>query len=124
MVQAQKSLDRIIPLLADGAKVVFFAECRDGYGNSFFLKIFFDKATSEEMLNELLDDYQINRQTAYNLKSKLERFDVYLYSDFSEADCTRMGFKKKLDSIDEAVAMSNDAENIAFIPHAYNILPR
>ncbi len=36
MVQAQKSLDRIIPLLADGAKVVFFAECRDGYGNSFF----------------------------------------------------------------------------------------
>ncbi|PLX67551.1 MAG: hypothetical protein C0603_09200 [Denitrovibrio sp.] len=122
MVQAQKSLDRIVPLLAEKAKVVFFAECKDGYGNSFF-KEFFDKSTSEEMLNDLLDEYQINRQTAYNLKTKLEAFDVHLYSDFSEADCARMGFTKITDLADVA-SMSDKAENVAFIPHAYNIFPK
>lgn len=122
MVQAQKSLDRIAPMLADGAKVAFFAECGDGYGNKFFQE-FFDKSTSQEMLDELLSEYQINRQTAYNLKAKLERFDVYLYSAFSEADCKRMGFKK-LSGAAQAAKLAESAENIAFIPHAYNIFPR
>lgn len=121
MVQAQKSLDRIVPLLSKGAKIAFFAECADGYGNKFFQE-FFDVATSEEMLDSLLDDYQINRQTAYNLKTRLEAFDVYLYTDLPEADCARMGFKK-LNSADEVVKLAEEAENTAFIPHAYNIFP-
>ncbi|PLX71287.1 MAG: hypothetical protein C0602_01385 [Denitrovibrio sp.] len=122
MVQAQKSLDRIVPLLSEGAKVVFFAECKDGYGNSFF-KEFFDRESSAQMLDELLDEYQINRQTAYNLKTRLETFDVYLYSDFDESDCARMGFLK-LGSAEEAVRLADAAENIAFVPHAYNIFPK
>jgi len=122
MVQAQKSLDRIAPLLTEGAKVVFFAECADGYGNSFFEE-FFDLKTSEEMLDSLLGDYQINRQTAYNLKTRLEKFDVYLYSDFSEEDCTRMGFKK-LKSPEEAAEFVSQASHAGFVPHAYNIFPR
>lgn len=121
MVQTQKSLDRIAPMLKEGAKVFFFAECKDGYGNDYF-KDFFDRGSADAMLEELLDEYQINRQTAYNLRSKLETFDVYLYSDFPEADCQRMGFKKLTD-ISDAVKMAEEAENTAFVPHAYNIFP-
>lgn len=122
MIQAQKSLDRIAPMLAEGAKVVFFARCPDGYGNKFFQE-FFDKATSGDMLDGLIDDYQINRQTAYNLKTKLEAFEVYLYSDFTEEDCKRMGFKKLADP-QEAVKLAENAQKTAFFPHAYNIFPR
>jgi len=121
MVQAQKSLDRITPMLADNAKVIFFAECRDGYGNSYFEE-FFDRADSQTMLSELLLDYQINRQTAYNLKSKLEKFDVYLYSSFDDADAERMGFKK-LESIADIKEMADSAENVGYVPFASNILP-
>lgn len=121
MVQAQKSLDRIIPLLKEGAKVLFFAECVDGYGNSYFEE-FFDRESADIMLNELLDDYQINRQTAYNLKSNLEKYDVYLYSEFDKSACERMGFKKLIDA-DEAAKFADEAENVAFIPQAYNIYP-
>lgn len=122
MVQAQKALDRIAPLLKDGAKVVFFAECRDGYGNKFFQE-FFDRPSAKDMLDELLSDYQINRQTAYNLKSRLEKFDVYLWSDLPEADCARMGFKK-ITNAEEAEALADKAESVAFIPHAHNIFPK
>jgi len=121
MVQAQKSLDRAAPMLKEGAKVFFFAECADGYGNDYF-KDFFDMASADVMLEELLNDYQINRQTAYNLRSKLEAFDVYLYSDFDKAESERMGFKK-LETIEEAVEMAEAAENTAYVPHAYNIFP-
>jgi len=122
MVQAQKSLDRIAPMLKARATVAFFAECRDGYGNEFF-KEFFDKETSDEMLNELLGDYQINRQTAYNLKSKLESYDVHIYTNFDETDCKRMGFKKII-SPEDVGRLASSAESIAFIPHAYNIFPK
>jgi nickel-dependent lactate racemase len=121
MVQAQKSLDRISPILADNAKVIFFAECGDGYGNDYF-KEFFDRKSADLMLTELLTDYQINRQTAYNLRSKLESFDVYLYTDLPESDCVRMGFIKLTNLID-AEKLAENAENIAYIPNAYNILP-
>lgn len=121
MVQAQKSLDRIAPLLADGAKVVFLAECADGYGNSFFEE-FFDRGSADAMIEELLGDYQINRQTAYNLRAKLEQFDVYLYGEMSGADCERMGFKK-LGNIEDAEKFAADAENAAFVPNAYSIFP-
>jgi len=121
MVQAQKSLDRVAPMLNDGAKVVFFAECADGYGNDFFEE-FFDRASSDVMLNELLNDYQINRQTAFNLRSNLEKFDVYLYTKMSDEDCKRMGFKKLTD-IADAAKIAENAENTAFVPHAYSILP-
>jgi nickel-dependent lactate racemase len=122
MVQAQKSLDRIVPLLDDNAKVIFFAQCPDGYGNSYF-KEFFDKESASEMLDDLIIEYQINRQTAYNLKTRLEAFDVYLKSDFDEKDASRMGFKVLKDK-EQVYELAEKADNIAVVPFAYNILPK
>jgi nickel-dependent lactate racemase len=117
MVQAQKSIDRITDIVKEGGNIFFFAECIDGYGNNYF-KEFFDIPTAKEMFETLLNDYQINRQTAYNLKSITERFNCYLYSNFSEEDTQRMGFKKLLsaDYVDQIVGGSS----VAIIPTAYN----
>lgn len=118
MIQAQKSLDRIVPLVRDGGKIFFFAECQDGYGNKYF-QDFFDIKTAGEMFESLADNYQINRQTAFNLKSIVERFDTYLYSDFDEENTSRMGFKK-LNNFSEMEKMISDSESVAFVPDAYN----
>ncbi|KAA0257665.1 nickel-dependent lactate racemase [Deferribacter autotrophicus] len=119
MVQAQKSLDRVVSIAEEGADILFFAECQDGYGNDYFEQ-FFDINDSNEMFQKLVDDYQINRQTAYSLKVKTEKYNVYFYSNFDETDCKRMGFKKleDLSKIDELVEKRN---NIAVVPDAYNI---
>lgn len=122
MVQAQKYLDRVIPLMKEGGIIVFFAECPDGYGNSYFQE-FFDIKTSGEMLSELMKDYRINRQTAYNLKSNLERFDVYLYSSFSKEETERMGFKK-LSDVAEIEGLAKGAASRAAVIHPADIFVR
>ncbi|MCB4203972.1 nickel-dependent lactate racemase [Deferribacterales bacterium Es71-Z0220] len=118
LVQAQKSLDRGCKIVKDGGKIIFFAKCQDGYGNKYFEE-FFDIKSSEEMFDILLRDYQINRQTAFNLKSILEKYEVYIYSDFSKDDLDRMGFKK-LNAPNEIDNILTDSNEIAFIPDAYN----
>ncbi|MCX8084746.1 MAG: nickel-dependent lactate racemase [Calditerrivibrio sp.] len=119
MVQAQKSLDRITNIVKDGGNIFFFAECKDGYGNEHF-KNFFDLPSSKEMFNRLLFDYQINRQTAYNLRSITERFNCYLFSGFNEEDTKRMGFIK-LKSIDEIKNLIKN-QSLAIVPTSYNYL--
>lgn len=115
MIQSQKYLDRVLPLAKEGGRIVFFAQCPDGYGNKFF-EDFFDVRYSAEMLKGLMDDYKINRQTAFNLKSNLERFEVYLYSDFSDHDCERMGFLKLAD-ISAVSVLAEGADRIGFVPY-------
>ncbi|MGA1846365.1 nickel-dependent lactate racemase [Deferribacter abyssi] len=119
MVQAQKSLDRVTSITEDGASLIFFAECQDGYGNDYFEK-FFDIENTSDMFQKLVDDYQINRQTAYSLRVNTEKFNVFLYSKFAETDCKRMGFKKlnDLSQIDELVEKSS---KIAVVPDAYSV---
>lgn len=117
MVQAQKSLDRITGIVKDGGNIFFFAECIDGYGNDYF-RDFFDIPTSAEMFDILLKDYQINRQTAYNLKSITEKFNCYLFSNFSEIDTKRMGFTK-LYNPEETIKIIGDS-TVAYVPISYN----
>ncbi len=117
MVQAQKSIDRITNIVKDGGNIFFFAECIDGYGNTYF-KDFFDIPTAKEMFDTLLKDYQINRQTAYNLKSITERFNCYLFSNFSKEDTERMGFKK-INTPDEIIKFLENS-TVAFVPMSYN----
>ncbi|TCK59477.1 nickel-dependent lactate racemase [Seleniivibrio woodruffii] len=115
MIQSQKYLDRVLPLVSEGGRIVFFAQCPDGYGNKFF-EDFFDVKLSSDMLNGLIHDYKINRQTAFNLKSNLERYEVFLYSDFSEYDCERMGFKKLAD-LSAIRRLADSSDNIGFVPY-------
>ncbi|WP_022851359.1 nickel-dependent lactate racemase [Limisalsivibrio acetivorans] len=118
MVQAQKSLDKAAAVAKDGADIYFFAQCPDGYGNSFF-KDFFDHASASSMLESLFIEYQINRQTAFNLKSINEGCRVSLYSNFAEEDCLRMGFSH-LASLED-IGISGKT---AFLPSAYSGLFR
>ncbi|QAR32066.1 nickel-dependent lactate racemase [Geovibrio thiophilus] len=118
MVQAQKSLDRAASAAEEGADIFLFAECADGYGNSYF-RDFFDLPSSKAMLESLLADYQINRQTAFNLRTLTERFNVRLYGSLSEEDCARMGFQK-LNAPEDMLRLLKP--ETAFIPSAYSFL--
>lgn len=118
MIQAQKSLNRVENIVNDGGIIFFFARCRDGFGNDYF-KDFFKYKSSKEMFKALLEDYKINRQTAYSLKINTERFKVYLYSDFTEKESLQMGFKK-LRKIEDISTFDFKGEKAGIVPEAYN----
>lgn len=120
MIQAQKSLDRVAPIVKKGGKIIFFAECKDGYGNDTF-KRFFDYKSSEDMVDVLFKQYQINRQTAFNLRKITEEYKCYLYSGISEEDAEKMGFQKisGLKDVDDIV---KDCGEIAYVPNASQVL--
>jgi nickel-dependent lactate racemase len=120
MIQAHKSLNRIQNIVKEGGTIFFFAECIDGYGNKHF-ENFFECKTSGAMIRELIKDYQINKQTAYSLKSLTEKFNVYLYSALNKSDTERMGFKK-LESLEVIEHYKFNNKSIAFVPSAYSVL--
>jgi nickel-dependent lactate racemase len=119
MVQAQKSLDRATLSVKKGGKILFLAENIDGYGNSYFQQ-FFDHTSLDAMFNELAEDYQINKQTAYNLRTNLTNYDVFLKSKFDDADATRIGFKP-FNDLTKIKELFEDSDKVAVIPFAYNI---
>lgn len=119
LIQAQKSLDRACTIVKKGGKIFFFAKCEDGYGNRDFEE-FFRHKSSKEMFDILLTDYQINRQTAYNLKSILEKYDVYLYSNFDKLNTERIGFKK-LEDVNDINLLISDCSSVAYVPNAYSV---
>ncbi len=116
MIQAQKSIDRVKNIVREGGKIVFFAECRDGYGNETF-ENFFDYPSSTEMVKKLFEEYKINRQTAFNLRNITEHFECYLYSRFDEEESKRMGFVK-INDTGEINELLKEGERVAFVPNA------
>ena len=118
MVQTQKSIDRIAGVVKAGGKIFLFAECVDKYGNTSF-ENFFDIKESDMMFEHLLKDYHINKQTAYSLKLNTEKFDIYLYSSFSESESERMGFKK-LKDIESLDNFNTNDKSVAVVTDAYN----
>ena len=119
MIQAHKSLHRLQNIVKDGGTIYFFAECIDGYGNKFF-EDFFNFKSSNEMIRELIKNYQINKQTAYSLRMLTEKFNVYLYSTFDKLESEKMGFKK-LEKVEVLEEHDFSKEHIACVPSAYNI---
>ena len=119
MVQAHKSLNRIQNIVKEGGTIFFFAECIDGHGNKYF-EDFFDCKTSEEMMKKLIQNYHINRQTAYSLKVLTEKYNVYLYSALDKSETERMGFKK-LETLKTFEHCNFKNKSIAYIPSAYNL---
>ncbi|MEC9493227.1 nickel-dependent lactate racemase [Flexistipes sp.] len=116
MIQAQKSIDRVKSIVRDGGKIIFFAECKDGYGNETF-ENFFDYSSTSEMAEKLFDEYRINRQTAFNLRNITEHFDCYLYSRLDYEDCKRMGFRK-INDTGKINELLKEGEKRAFVPNA------
>jgi len=90
LIQAHKSLDAAAEACIDGGTIVFIAECAEGLGRNDFLK-WFSHGGSSEIAEKLCREYEINGQTAWNLRSKTERFDVRMITSLSPEAVHQMG---------------------------------
>lgn len=93
MIQAHKALESAAPICADGGTIFLIADCRDGLGHDDFLS-WFDAGAISELAEKLCENYTVNGQTAWSLKSKTAKFDVRVLTSLDGESVRRMGMKK------------------------------
>jgi nickel-dependent lactate racemase len=90
LIQAHKSLESASSACKEGGTIIFIAECRDGLGRPDFMK-WFSHGSSEGIADALGENYEVNGQTAWSLRTKTERFDVRMVSSLNPDDVSKMG---------------------------------
>jgi nickel-dependent lactate racemase len=93
LIQAHKALDAASKACHEGGTLVLLAECPEGLGRGDMVN-WFDAANSREMAMRLCEKYRVNGQTAWSIREKTERFEIFLISSLDESLIRAMGFKK------------------------------
>jgi len=93
LIQAHKALDAASRACSGGGTIVLLAQCSEGPGHADFSS-WFAPGTSMGMAEELCDRYQVNRQTAWSVMEKTERFEVHIVTDLDASATERMRMRK------------------------------
>jgi len=92
-IQAHKSIHNAASFAKDGGKLVIFAECGDGIGNSEFMDIF-KWGGRERIFDQLEAEYKNNAGTALSMLEKSGRIDIRMITSLSKEECELMGASK------------------------------
>jgi nickel-dependent lactate racemase len=106
----------------DGGSIILLAECRDGFGRPDFLK-WFESANSAALERRLVEEYEVNGQTAWSLLTKTERFHVQFVSSLPESDVRRMRMTPAR-TLEEALKRAGDFESGFIMPRGAAVLPK
>ncbi len=94
LYQAQKALDNVKEIVKEKGKIIFVAECPEGYGEDTF-KHWMKDATNYPLLKDRIKEkFVLGGHKAVVVSKMLDNFKIYLYSGFSKKETESMGFKK------------------------------
>jgi lactate racemase len=79
LIQSHKSLHHAFQAVKENGFIILLAECREGVGSKTCMPVF-DAGDSQAMGRQLLENYQINGQTALAMRMKAEKAGIYLVS--------------------------------------------
>jgi nickel-dependent lactate racemase len=121
LIQAHKALDMAAHACSDGGTIVLLAECRDGLGQSAFLK-WFEEKNSRALAERLRDAYEVNGQTAWSMLTKAERYRIILVSELAAEDVKRMRLvpARSLEEAFDQVAVNAEGY---ILPRGASLLP-
>jgi len=121
LIQAHKALEMASYACKDGGSIILLAECRDGFGRPDFLK-WFESADSAALEKRLVDQYEVNGQTAWSLLIKAERFHLQLISKLDPADVHRMRMDAAT-TLEQALKRVGGDQDGFIMPRGANVLP-
>jgi nickel-dependent lactate racemase len=125
LIQSHKSIDHAAECVRDGGAVIALAECSRGVGSETFLS-WFGLGGRAALVRKLLDDYQLNGQTALSLLKKLERVKIFLVSSLAREIVERTGMapaRSLAEALDAAAAFVGTKPITCVLPAAWGILP-
>jgi nickel-dependent lactate racemase len=124
LIQMHKGVHHAAQAVRDGGYLVFCGEARDGVGSDTFEQ-WLDCETMEEMAEEIRKNYTLNAHTAYAMREKAGRINIFLQSLLMDDLVRRMGLEPAYDiqhAVNEIVARLG-SPSIAIIPNANVLLP-
>jgi nickel-dependent lactate racemase len=119
LVQAHKSLRAVAPILADGARVVLVAELGGGLGHPRFGD-WVSSSSATEQLTQLLSRFSIGQQTAWSLRTLLDRFEVGLISTLDDETTKKLGMTPL--TADSAPAFVSGRGVVGVLPRGAQLL--
>jgi nickel-dependent lactate racemase len=120
LIQAHKALDAASRACSDGGTIILLAECPDGIGRQDFLQWFIAE-NSAELAEKLCEKYRVNGQTAWNLLTITERFDVKIITSLNEAETLPLRMQKR-DSIEEILGRLDENASGYIMPFGAKFL--
>lgn len=92
LIQSHKAMEHASMALTEGGTMIALAECSQGLGRPDFMDWFVPGGSRATAL-QLVDNYQINGQTAWGLRKKAERFRLILISSLQDEVVKKMGLE-------------------------------
>lgn len=125
-IQAHKALEHAQAAVEQGGVLVLAAACREGFGHPGFPGWLERRGDLAGFRRELRERYEVYKQTAYALASKLHRFRVVLVSEMAAAQVEQAGM---IPAPDLEAALARARQTVGdgpgfWIPHAGSVLVR
>ncbi len=124
--QAHKGLYNTEKIVKEGGKIVFIAECPDGFGHSVFADWLGRFSNHIEVMNELKKRFVLGGHKAYYVLKTIASYEVYLYTSLNARDVKellRMNPIKNIQkTIDDYLSENKDVKVIV-MPYSYETVP-
>jgi len=121
LYQSLKALHTASTVIKNNGSIVLAAECKDGLGNSLYQHWLERYGTAEEVQKQLKNHFEIGAHKAYYHRDIIERFTVYLSSNFHSSYVQKkLGFipmKTIQESFNCIVSDNKDVEKILIVPN-------
>ena len=94
LYQAQKALENIKEIVKKNGKIIFVAQCPEGFGEDIFKEWMKDCKDYALLSTKIKEDFILGGHKAVAISKILSQNQIYLYSDFDRETTDSMGFKK------------------------------
>ena len=126
VIQAHKSLEFAHRAVRERGVIIFAAACPQGVGSKEFMSWFrFAERGERAWKDGLLNDYQVNGQTALAWSRKCRSHEVWMLTDLPADTADRLGVRR-LSCLEEGIAdlekRFGESSGV-FIPHAASVMP-
>ena len=119
-IQSHKAINNAAKFVRDGGRLIVLAECFDGVGSTTFLP-WFKMGDWERAFDKLSENYEGNGGTALSMMSKLQRINILMVTELSDAVCETVGVEKI--SMDRAkMDVKPFSGSLAVIPNADQLI--
>jgi nickel-dependent lactate racemase len=120
LIQSHKAIEHAAAALSEGGTMIVLAECSQGLGRDDFLNWFVPGGVRATALR-LVQNYHVNGQTAWGLRSKAERFRIMFVSSLDPSVVRKTGLEPH-PSLESALAAATPDRGYV-LPHGASILP-
>lgn len=123
LIQSHKSIHHAYQAVKKGGLLLIAAKCRQGIGSETFMP-YFRSASSTEIANALIKNYQINGHTALALREKAENAEIVLISDLDSELVRKTGMIpcRTCNEAEQIVKKANPVKGYIF-PMAHLYVP-